>query len=379
MAHSRNWFALGILALFLLPGCDGEPPTSTVAVPRVKVFVAGELTGGQLRRLSGKLVSEDTSMLSFSVSGTVDAVLVVQGQAVQAGEVLARLDPEPKTIAVNQARARLTVARANFIEAQQNYERTAELFERQFASRADFEAAEANYSAARGNLEAAETELEQSERDLARTELVAPFSGSIAERSVNPYQEVASGEEAFVLQSDQALKVEVLVPETLIRFLDYGQRVQVTLPSLQDEKLKGRVSEIGSRASSGNAFPVSIQLTGTGPDLRAGMTAAVTFNFDSYTEGQPVFLIPLSALALDYGVVQAAQRSEEAPTVPVFIVGDDNRIQVREVMIGGLRGDMLEVFRGLEAGDRIVSAGVSFLREGMEVELWTQEKGLARG
>jgi RND family efflux transporter MFP subunit len=379
MADFLNRPALMLLALAFLVACGGEPPPSAVQVPRVKVYEVGEQTAGQLRRISGKLVSEDTSRLSFNVPGTVAEVLVVQGQVVQAGEVLARLDPEPKVIAVNQARARLTVARANKIEARQNYERLQELFERNYSSRADLEAAEANYSAASGNLAAAESELEQDERDLARTELVAPFTGSIASRSVDPFQEVSGGEEVFVLQSDQALKVEVLVPETLIRIVDYGQPVQVTLPSLQDELITGTVSEIASRAESGNAFPVSVQLATSGLDLRPGMTAGVTFNFESYSEGGPVYLIPLSALALEYGVVQGAQQNIEESTAPVFIVDDDNRIQVRTVSIGDLRGDMLEVFRGLEAGERVVSAGVSFLREGMQVELWTQQQGLTRG
>jgi RND family efflux transporter MFP subunit len=370
---------LGALLVASLVGCASETPPTPDQPPRVKYFEIGEQSAGQLRRLSGKLVSVDTSRLSFNVSGTVVEVQVVQGQIVQQGDLLARLDPEPRSIAVNQSRAQVTVARANLQEAKQAYARTAELSERNVVSRAELEVAEANYAAARGNLKAAESDLEKDERDLARTQLVAPFAGSIASRSVDPFQEVSGGEEVFVLQSDQALKVEVLVPETLIRFVDYGQAVQVTLPSLEGELLHGSVSEIGVRTASANAFPVSIQLPATGLDLRSGMTAGVTFNFESYSEGQPIYLIPLSALALDYGAVKGSQQYIDESTAPVFIVDNDNRIQVRTVTIGGLRGDMLEVFQGLEAGEKVVSAGVSFLREGMSVELWTREQGLKRG
>lgn len=368
-----------ILAVVFLMGCAEETPPTVAEFPRVKYYEIGEKTSGQLRRLSGKLVSEDTSRLSFNVSGTVEEVLVVQGQIVQQGQLLARLDAEPKRIAVSQSRAQLTVARANLLEAEQNYSRTAELFKRNFVSRADLDAAEANYAAARGNVDAAESDLEKDERDLARTELVAPFGGSIASRSVDPFQEVAGGEEVFVLQSDQALKVEVLVPETLIRFVDYGDTVQVTLPSLEGESLHGNVSEISSRTASGNAFPVSIQLPASELDLRPGMTAAVTFNFDSVNEGQPIYLLPLSALALDYGAVKGVQQYIDESTAVVFVIDDDNRIQPRTVAIGDLRGDKLEVFQGLEAGEKVVSAGVSFLREGMRVELWDKEQGLKRG
>ena len=380
MKHTHQRYCLLALGLAVLMGCGREEAPTVNEVPRVKFFEVGEQSGGQLRRLSGKLVAEDESRLSFSVPGTVEEVLVVQGQAVQAGELLARLETQPKRIAVDQAQASLTVARANKIETKQTLERMSELAESDFVSRADLEAAQAADAAASGNLRAAESELERKQRDLSRTELTAPFAGSIASRSVDPFQEVASGQEVFVLQSEQVLKVEVQVPETLIRFVDYGQLVQVTFSSLPDERLQGTISEIGSRAASGNAFPVSIQVANTGLDLRSGMTAAVTFNFDSYIDERPVYLIPLAALALDYVVIQRAQLADREQASPwVFVVGDDGRIQVRELVTGDLRGDMLEVFQGLEPGEKVVSAGVSFLREGMSVELWTEEQGLTRG
>ncbi len=367
------------LAALFLAGCGREAPVSAPEVPRVKYVEIGEQTTGQLRRLSGKLVSQDTAQLSFTVAGTVEDVLVVQGQAVEQGQTLARLDPEPGRIAVNQARARLSVNRAKLLEAKQNYERTIDLHERGFSTQAELEAAEAEYAQSRGTLEAAESELEREERDLARTELLAPFSGSIASRSIDPFEEIVAGEEAFVLQSEQALKVEVLVPETLIRFVDYGQPVQVTFPSLEGEMLRGSVSEIGSRAASGNAFLVSVQLSSGGEDLRPGMTAGVLFNFDEYIDGKPIYLVPISALALDYGTVNPPLDPEDDSYVPVYVVGDDNILQLRKIRVGGLRGDTFEVFEGLEAGDKVVSAGVSFVREGMKVELWTPELGLKRG
>ena len=366
-------------AALLVSACSRELPPVAQEPPRVKYFEVGEQSVGQLRRLSGKIVSQDTALLSFTVAGTVEEVLVVQGQEVARGQLLARLDPEPKQIAVNQARARVSVTRAQLLEAKQNYERIRDLFGRGFSTQAELDNAETDYAQATGNLEAAESELARDERDLTRTELVAPFPGSIGSRSVDPFQEVGVGEEVFVLQSDQALKVEVLVPETLIRLVEYGQPVEVTLPSLEDQVLRGRVNEIGSRAASGNAFPVSVQLFSTSSDLRVGMTAGVTFNFDNYLDGTPVYLIPISALAIDHGTVNQPLDPHNDSYVPVYVIGEDNVLEVRKIKVNGLRGDMFEVFEGLEAGDKVVSAGVSFLREGMKVEMWSPEMGLKRG
>ena len=379
MSNALKFVSLLATAGFLLAACGGEPPQPIEEIPRVKYFEVGEQTTGQLRRMSGKLVSQDEALLSFNVAGTVEEVLVVQGQSVEQGQPLARLDPELRRIAVNQARARLSVARAQLLEAKQNYERTANLAERGFSAQVDLEAAEAEYASSRGNLEAAESDLQRDERDLARTELAAPFAGSIGARSVDPFQEVSVGEQVFVLQSEQALKVEVLVPETLIRFVEYGQPVEVNLPSLEGEVLRGHVSEIGSRAASGNAFPVSVQLSAASPELRSGMTAGVTFNFDDYVKGNPIYLIPISALALDYATVNPPLHPDDDSYVPVYVIGEDNVLEVRQIRVTGLRGDKFEVFEGLTAGEKIVSAGVSFVREGMKVELWSPSQGLKRG
>ena len=205
----------------------------------------------------------------------------------------------------------------------------------------------------------------------------------IASRSVEPFQEMSADTEAFVLQTANALEVELRVPETLIRDVDHGQTVEVTFPAIAGLALGGVVNEIGSRAETGNAYPVSIRLWGGDADLRPGMTANVTFNFDAYLDGRTAYLIPLAAIAIEFGAIRRAREDDGTPhsesTAPLFVIDDANRLQARDVVVGDLRGNRLEVYEGLEAGEKIVSAGVSFLREGMVVELWTPERGLMDG
>ena len=371
----------GILLAAVLPGCSDAPPPLEEITPRVKTFVVGERATGQSRRISGRVVAADTSPLSFGVAGTVEEVLVSQGDVVARGQILARLDPKPLSLAVERARAELNAARANATEAKQSHERLAALFEKQAVAKVDMEAATAKRAGARADLSAAQSDLESKERDLALTELSAPFSGTIAGRTVEPFQEVSVGQDAFVLQSAGVLEVEVQVPETLIRDVDYGQVVQITFSSAADTTINGVVSEIGSQAQAGNAFPVRVQLSRTDADLRPGMTASVTFNFDRYLEDRTAYLIPLSAIAIEVGLLQQAGRQDESEpgTAPVFVVDEDNQLQVRDLVVGDLRGNDLEVYEGLQEGDRVVSAGVAFLREGMTVELWSPEQGLTGG
>ncbi len=370
---------LGLLLLLEVQlGCGrAEEPTNS-RPPRVKAFEVGEEALGQIRSISGQVAAAHRSPLSFGVSGTVDRVNSSAGDRVAEGQVLATLDDEPLKIAVALARSKLAGSRAVLVEAEQAYGRAERLIEAGALSNAEFEIATSNVRSARANLRGAQSELEQAERDLRRGDLRAPFDGQLAERSIEPFQEVGANAPAFVLQADQALKIELQVPEALIREVDYNQAVRVRFPTLEDVELVGLVSLIGAQAGTGNSFPVEIQLPNSEADLRPGMTASVTFNFDAYLEGRRAYLIPLAAIAIDVGLL-AGGDAEDAE-VPVFVFDEETgRLRVQKVRLGGLRGNQLEVFEGLEPGDKVISAGVAFLRDGMEVELWSPELGLGDG
>ena len=299
---------LALVLCALVSGCDKAAPTAIDVVPRVKTVEVGELARGQARRLSGKLVAALSSPLSFGVAGTVAQVQVESGQTVLAGTLLAQLDPEPLRVALEQARAKLAIARANSAEARQSFERITVLLKQNASSQMELDRATADYSTARGNLRTAQGDLEQRERDLGRTDLVAPYDGAIASRSVEPFQEIGGNTEAFLLDSSDAMEVEVRVPETIIRYISYGQTVAVTFPTFADLSLPGEVAKIGSRAESGNAFPVSVRLTNGAVDLRPGMTASVTFHIDSHAGDAPVYTLiaPLAVVFASFQVESEA-------------------------------------------------------------------------
>ena len=376
-----KWFG-GFLCLFLicflLTGCKKDAPEKEV-IPSVKVFEVGKKATGQQRRISGKVDAAKQSILSFGVSGKVNEIIVTEGEEVAEGQVLANLDDEPFRIKLEDARAKLNSSHAKFLEAQTTLSRIEKLFKKRAASLKEMEAATANLAAANSNLKSAQGALSQAEIDYARTKLTAPFSGKIERTYVDSFQEVKTGESIFSIQSDDTLEVNIRVPETLIRYVDYNQVVKVTFPSLPKVTASGWVATVAAEAVEGNAFPVTINLVDNNADIRPGMTANVMFNFDAYLEGRTAYLIPLSAIAIDAGLLDENKYGQDETTeqseVPVFILNTESgQINQKKIRVGGLRGNELEVFDGLEPGDLVVTAGVTFCRDGMKAKIWNPIK-----
>jgi RND family efflux transporter MFP subunit len=331
------------------------------------VFVVGKQATGQSRRISGKVDAAERSTLSFGVNGRVLEIIAVKGQTISKGQLLARLDDEPFRLKLADARTRLNTARATLVEANAMFDRIDNLVKRRAATQKDLDAATRKLATADGDVRSAQSALAQAELDLARTRLTAPFAGQVVDVPVDPFQEVAASEAVVALQVAGALEVNVLVPETLIRDVDYGQAVQVTFPTLSGVKVPGLVTKIGAEAEAGNAFAVTVILQESDTDLRSGMTASVTFNFNAYLGERTAFLIPLSAIAIEAGLRSSRESSAETESsgnrAPVFVFDPaSGKIQLQELVVGDLRGNEIEVYEGLQPGDQVVSAGVAFLR-----------------
>lgn len=369
--------------LFAMTGCSAKPAEDQAIVPRLKVFKVGKQATGQSRRISGRLQAVNKSPLSFGVGGRVIERTVERGQRVTIGQVLARIDPAPLQLVLDKARSTVTSARAIAKDAETSYKRVASLLPSEGASQSEVDEAATKMTSATSDLQAAKGALEQAEIDFGRTELIAPFDGQIVETSVDRFQEVAANATVAVIQADGVLEVSLRVPEKMIAHVDYGQVVQATFPSLEGVQIAGTVALIGAESDSGSGFPVTVRLGKTSDEVRPGMTASVTFNFTDYLEGRTAFLVPLSAVAIDAGLAAfgepKASEAERSKNVPMFVLNVAKQtVALRKVTVGDLRGNEIEVFEGLKAGDMVVSAGVAFVRDGMKALPWSGKQGSLR-
>ena len=348
----------GALALVMALGaCDAvddkaEAPDDR---PVVRTFVVEGAAPALAVPLPGVVQAAEVAALAFAADGTVDAVRVALGDRVVADQLLAVLDPERYLLQRAARAADVAQAAAALREQRAEFERQQVLFGEGWISEAAFEQVRRGYETALAELEAAEQLLALAERDLQDTELRAPHGGWIAERHVEPGEEVAAGQPVVLLERANGFEVAVLLPETLVAAVAVGDAVAVRVVAADVVALGGTVAEIGTWATEANAFPLTVALDAEATALRSGMTAEVTLTLPGGTSAG--LLVPLAAV-----LIEAEERAY------VFAYDDEAGVVARRpVRLGALHDGEIEVVDGISEGERLVASGVEFLRDGQEV------------
>jgi RND family efflux transporter MFP subunit len=376
MFHSisgRSTFLACTVSLFVLIlatfGCrkKEEPPE---VIRSIKWTEVAEVTAKQVRMISGTTKPVDQTALSFAVAGTVEKVEVKLGQEVEKGQVLAELDRQPFVLAVKDAEAGLAKAQAIVVERRANYERYVALYESNNASKAELDEARASFDSAKSQVNAAQAQLGLARRDLRKTKLRSPFNGTISVKDIEPYVEVPVGRAVFGLDGEESgYEVSAAVPDSILINLSVGDEAEVIFPTLNNRRVRGVITELGSRSRTASTYPVTVQLQEQYDDFRSGMSVEVAFEFIPESEtGEPIetgLAVPLAALTVG-----------EEKTYFVFIY-DEKTSTVKKTQVKTLNvreNDVLVEPGALKAGDIIATAGVQFLTDGQKVNLMKEEK-----
>jgi RND family efflux transporter MFP subunit len=366
-------FSLYVLIIFasslIAFGCGKEekPPEVIRSIRWIKV---AETSTKQVRMISGTTKPVDQTALSFAVGGTVEEVKVKLGDQVKKGQVLAELDQQPFVLGVRDAEAELSKAQANVVERRANYERYVALYESNNASKAELDEARASFDSAKSQVKAAEAQLGLARRDLRKTQLKAPFKGTISVKEIEPYVEVPPGKAIFGLDGEESgFEVSTAVPESLVINLNLGDEADVIFSGLNYRKVPGVITELGSRSRTASTYPVTVQLQEQFPELRSGMSVEVAFEFIPESEtGEPIvtgLAAPLAAFVVG-----------EEKTYFVFIY-DEKSSTVKKTQVKTLalrENDIILEPGSLKAGDIIATAGVQFLTDGQKVNLMKETK-----
>ena len=295
---------------------------------------------------SGIVHANTTVDVAFEVAGKVANVGPDEGQAVRAGETIASLDPSAYRFAVEQ-----TTAGAE--RAARDRDRNRPLLAAGSISPADMDHLEtgARESAAAADL---------AKKRLADTRLAAPLSGIIARRAIEVGAMVAAGQPVYTIVALDPMRVRVGVPESDIGRVTEGAVAIVRIPAL-DTSFAGRVSLIGVAADpQTRSYTVEIAVPNPARRLRDGMVAEATIT----TKATRSAIVVPAAAVVHEGTVNGA-------TVVYVVDHDGARVHARHVVTGAAHGDSLEIASGVDANERVVTAGQQRLREGAAVKLLT--------
>ena len=357
-----------ISALVALSACKEEEQAGTPPVRGLKTHLVEASSDSTVRRFPAVLEPTSLNTLSFEVAGKLEAVALEVGQRVEMGQVLLELDTTAFQIQLDNAEAGITAAQAARDNAAENLARQEKLFEQGTTTKVVLDNAKTEAVASEARLEQAIKARDSARETLGKTTIASPIDGIVNSVEAVSFSTVSPGVPMVSLYSPDEFEVSFSVNFDTVSQLVVGTPASVRLADLPSVSLRAVVSELGARADAVSSFPVVLSLKETDPVLKAGM--AVEASIELPLPATRGFTLPLSAI-LKKGQIGVQPDTPNAPgsaRVYVFDPATQTVIE-RQIGIGGIRENAVIVVEGLEAGERVASAGVSFLRDGMQVKL----------
>lgn len=367
------WPVLALLAIALLTTvaansiskkpASGQAPAGNAAVIE---FLAGDViavTPQELRQtltFSGALRALNQAAVKAKVAGEVREVLVREGEAVTAGQLLARIDDSDFQARVVQARGALLAAQGQLDIATKTRDNNQALLAKGFISKNAFDNAASQYVIAQANLTSARGALDVAQKALADTVIRAPITGLISSRSVQPGEKVSADNPLLNIVDLRQIEMEAAVPVSDIAQVRLGQEACIRLDGVPDA-VSGKVSRINPSTQAGSRSVMAyIQIDNPQGVLRMGMFGEAQLTL---AQKSGVLSVPQSAIRLAAG----------SPTPTVYAI--ENGILLQKPVVLGIRGqagagreEAVEIVRGLADGARIVQADLGNLRAGSAVK-----------
>jgi RND family efflux transporter MFP subunit len=316
---------------------EAEPLVRTARIEAVRLSAVAETSV-----YPGKVCADTEVNLSFRMAGVIERMPGLEGAFVRRGTVIAELD-------ARDYRVQLEAAEAEYRQVKAAAERVVELHRRGSATGSDYE--KAVYG-----LEQITAKYEHHRNQLADTRLTAPFDGYIREKLHEVGETVAAGMPVISLIGAGGWQVEISLPVREYARRDEFERFEAIVSTAPDSPLPLEVMEAAPKGNAAQLYRMRLRIRPPeGITLAAGMSAEVTVTHKKKEEA--VCEIPVSALFERDGRAHVwIFTSEEAP------------LEARPVRAGEIRRTGYLAVEGLREGERVVTAGVQAIRDGMRVK-----------
>jgi membrane fusion protein (multidrug efflux system) len=320
------------------PG-KGKKESGPTASP---VEVAAVEQGGIATFLQGTttLEARNSATLVASRPGRVVELKAEEGQWVEKGAVLARLDDTEARLAVDRAEISAQVAK-------RESERGGQMREKGYMSDKEMDDVDLKRRST-------EVELGQARYNLAETRIVAPFAGRVTQRMIQLGETLTPGRDCFRLEDFTPILARVYFPEREAIAVRPGQTATVELNSRPGILLPARVTLVNPVVDRSNGtFKVTLELPNAKSELRPGAFVRVRLKTGEFAGAT---LVPRRALMLEDGESY------------VFLARGDSVVRT-QVRVGATEGDRAQVLAGLATGDRIVTVGQGGLKTGSKIKV----------
>ena len=347
---------MALLFAAAVAGCSKPPPVEE-PLRAVKVMTVGTSTFDTAPEYSAEVRARIESQLGFRVAGKILRRQAELGQHVQAGQVLAQLDPQDYRLAADAARAQQTAAATNRDLASADLKRYRELREQNFISGAELERRESTFKSAQAQFEQAQAQLASQGNQASYTTLVADVAGVVTAIDAQPGQVVSAGTPVVRIAQDGARDVVFAVPEDRAALMRPGSPVTVR-GWAGGAELEGKVREVAASADAvTRTYAVKVAIdAATSPAL--GATVYARPKALSQT-GAAVLKLPTSAL-----------RQEGSGSAVWVLDKDTMTLRLQPVHVATADGNEAVIAAGITPGMQVVVAGVHVLAPGQKVSLY---------
>lgn len=340
-----HYLCLFLLVTCTLWACRPSNATQEKEVRSIKVLAreVNHVSENDVVFVSGYLEAEKTVPVSFMVPGKVVKVYFDEGDRVKKGEVIAELE-------IDDYQSYLEIAEAKLLEAQDAHKRLQPLFEEGAVPEKDIIEIQAGHAQAKAGRNIAQ-------KKVTDTRLRSPVSGIIGMKTVEEGQMISPGMPVFTIVKTDNIYAKVSIPESEVGKIATGQIAQVTIPALNDTIFEGPVHLIGVMAEPlTRTYTTKISLENHDFILRTGMIAEVAIRTNTKID---MLTIPGKAIIRD------------ADNLTYVYIADakSNRAYRRRVYPGTVFKNEIQIKKGLNPGDIVITAGQHKIEDGNAVEV----------
>jgi multidrug efflux system membrane fusion protein len=351
----KRWYSLLLMVsvALLLTACSGDDtPARPVRAVTVQLSnIAAEYS------YPGVVRARYDNPLAFQVGGKIASRLVEIGDTVHPKQLLATLDTRDLKLNLQNKQGQLQAAESDLNLTKTERDRYEPLFKKQIISASQYQQVQAKYESALARLQQAQSDLSAAQQQLAYADLYADYDGVITQVQASPGQVVSAGQAVFQLARSNQKEILINVPEQRIaQWHGKITKIIVRLWAYPQKQYSAQIREIADDADAvTRTYAVKLTVTNADNLMQLGMTANV---LAAEQRMQPAITLPLTAVF----------DRENKPYVWV-IDPKTMKVQAVTVTLGNYAADSIIVTTGLQAGQKVVTAGVHALRAGQKVTL----------